>query len=151
MFNPQVNILAAARGQLVGTTDSPTFVALTLSSGPITIGTTPATVGSALRLSNALSIGWRNAANNANIFLLVDSSDIMMLGNNANIAAVRTVSPLILGTDPGAGSGTGIQLRIANTTSVPSTNPSNGGIVYVESGALKYRGSSGTVTTIANA
>jgi len=26
-----------------------------------------------------------------------------------------------------------------------------GGILYVEGGALKYRGSSGTVTTIANA
>ena len=34
--------------------------------------------------------------------------------------------------------------------SAPST-PSGGGVLYVEGGALKYRGSSGTVTTIANA
>jgi hypothetical protein len=34
---------------------------------------------------------------------------------------------------------------------VPTTNPSGAGILYVESGALKYRGTSGTVTTIANA
>lgn len=40
---------------------------------------------------------------------------------------------------------------IANRVAAPSSNPSNGGILYVESGALKYRGSSGTVTTIANA
>jgi hypothetical protein len=40
---------------------------------------------------------------------------------------------------------------IRNATTVPSTNPSDGGILYVEAGALKYRGSSGTVTTIANA
>ena len=33
-------------------------------------------------------------------------------------------------------------------TAVPSTNPTGGGIIYVESGALKYRGSSGTVTTL---
>jgi hypothetical protein len=33
----------------------------------------------------------------------------------------------------------------------PTANPSGGGVLYVESGALKYRGSSGTVTTIANA
>jgi hypothetical protein len=33
----------------------------------------------------------------------------------------------------------------------PSSNPSGGGILYVENGALKYRGSSGTITTIANA
>ena len=40
---------------------------------------------------------------------------------------------------------------IANVATVPSTNPSGGGILYVQSGALKYRGSSGTVTTIAAA
>lgn len=47
------------------------------------------------------------------------------------------------------GGGTNV-MSIANG-SAPSTNPSGGGILYVESGALKYRGSSGTVTTIANA
>jgi hypothetical protein len=40
---------------------------------------------------------------------------------------------------------------IINATTVPTTNPTGGGILYVEAGALKYRGSSGTVTTIANA
>lgn len=47
------------------------------------------------------------------------------------------------------GSGTKV-IGIANGTA-PSTNPSGGGVLYVESGALKYRGSSGTVTTIAPA
>jgi hypothetical protein len=42
-------------------------------------------------------------------------------------------------------------LFIANATTVPASNPSGGGVLYVEGGALKYRGSSGTVTTIANA
>jgi hypothetical protein len=41
-------------------------------------------------------------------------------------------------------------VHIANGTA-PTANPSGGGVLYVESGALKYRGSSGTVTTIANA
>lgn len=40
---------------------------------------------------------------------------------------------------------------IPNATTVPTTNPTGGGILYVEAGALKYRGSSGTVTTIAAA
>jgi len=40
---------------------------------------------------------------------------------------------------------------IADATTVPASNPSGGGVLYVEGGALKYRGSSGTVTTIANA
>lgn len=38
-------------------------------------------------------------------------------------------------------------MAIANTVSAPST-PSSGGVLYVESGALKYIGSSGTVTTL---
>lgn len=48
------------------------------------------------------------------------------------------------------GSGVGV-LGIKNRTTAPTTNPSGGGVLYVESGALKYRGSSGTVTTVANA
>ena len=40
---------------------------------------------------------------------------------------------------------------MANATTVPSANPTGGGVLYVQDGALKYRGSSGTVTTIAPA
>lgn len=39
---------------------------------------------------------------------------------------------------------------IPNATA-PTANPVAGGYLYVEAGALKYRGSSGTVTTIAPA
>tara|TARA_R110000744_G_scaffold303315_1_gene412057 strand:- start:78 stop:929 length:852 start_codon:yes stop_codon:yes gene_type:complete len=46
-----------------------------------------------------------------------------------------------------AGSGQG-NLFIANTAVAPSGNPVGGGIMYVEGGALKYKGSSGTVTTL---
>lgn len=42
-------------------------------------------------------------------------------------------------------------LYIQNRTAAPAANPVTGGYLYCESGALKYRGSSGTVTTIANA
>ncbi|MEV5429120.1 hypothetical protein [Streptomyces sp. NPDC052701] len=42
-------------------------------------------------------------------------------------------------------------LLLGNTTAAPSSNPTGGGYLYVEAGALKYRGSSGTVTTIAPA
>lgn len=40
---------------------------------------------------------------------------------------------------------------IHNATTVPTVDPSGGGILFVENGALKYRGSNGTVTTIAPA
>lgn len=46
--------------------------------------------------------------------------------------------------------GGGKVMAIGNSTA-PTSNPTGGGILYVEAGALKYRGSSGTVTTIANA
>ncbi|MFD9618506.1 right-handed parallel beta-helix repeat-containing protein [Streptomyces virginiae] len=45
------------------------------------------------------------------------------------------------------GGGVGVTF-IANCNTVPTTNPTGGGLLYVEAGALKYRGSSGTVTTI---
>jgi len=47
-------------------------------------------------------------------------------------------------------SGASKVLFIADGTA-PTANPVGGGNLYVEAGALKYRGSSGTVTTIANA
>jgi len=40
---------------------------------------------------------------------------------------------------------------LQNASANPSSNPTGGGILYTDGGALKYRGSSGTVTTIANA
>ena len=49
------------------------------------------------------------------------------------------------------GASSQVVLAIANATAVPTGNPTGGGVLYVEAGALKYRGSSGTVTTIANA
>lgn len=48
------------------------------------------------------------------------------------------------------GGGDGV-LHIQNRRTAPTTNPTTGGILYVENGALKYRGSAGTVTTIAAA
>ena len=39
-------------------------------------------------------------------------------------------------------------IHISNGT-IPSADPTGGGVLYVEAGALKFRGSSGTVTTIA--
>jgi len=54
------------------------------------------------------------------------------------------------GTADQFGGGTKV-LGIANATAVPTTNPTGGGVLYVENGALKYRGSTGTVTNIANA
>lgn len=54
------------------------------------------------------------------------------------------------GTIDQFGSGAKV-IGIANATTVPTTNPTGGGVFYCEAGALKYRGSSGTVTQLAPA
>jgi hypothetical protein len=48
------------------------------------------------------------------------------------------------------GGGQGV-IAIANASVAPTENPTDGGILYVEGGALKYRSSSGMVTVIAPA
>ncbi len=48
------------------------------------------------------------------------------------------------------GGGVGV-IGIRDATTVPTTNPANGGVLYCQAGALKYRGSAGTVTVIAAA
>lgn len=51
---------------------------------------------------------------------------------------------------PGLGSGTPVGvIGIADATTVPAGTPTNGGVLFSETGALKWRGSSGTVTTLA--
>lgn len=52
---------------------------------------------------------------------------------------------VLAGTD-----GVGVE-GIANATTVPTVNPVGGGVIYATAGALTYRGSGGTVTTIAPA
>jgi hypothetical protein len=49
------------------------------------------------------------------------------------------------------GGGTGAVIGLSNATVVPTTNPVGGGVLYAQAGALKWRGSSGTTTTIAPA
>lgn len=51
-----------------------------------------------------------------------------------------------VGTSSQFGGGSKV-IGIANATTVPTSNPTGGGILYVEGGAGKWRGSSGTVTT----
>ncbi len=41
-------------------------------------------------------------------------------------------------------------LNLPNVTAPPAT-PTGGGVLYVQAGALKYKGSSGTVTTLGSA
>lgn len=57
---------------------------------------------------------------------------------------------LLQGVGADAGGGAGVHAMV-NAATVPTTNPVGGGVLYTEGGALKYRGSSGTVTVLAAA
>ncbi|MDA8186851.1 MAG: hypothetical protein M0T85_01750 [Dehalococcoidales bacterium] len=61
------------------------------------------------------------------------------------IGANRQCSVGIGTTDFGNGIGA---IGIKNAGTVPNANPAGGGVLYVEAGALKYRGSGGTITTL---
>jgi hypothetical protein len=86
------------------------------------------------------------------------SPTITNLGLSAHYSWENTTGDNIFGSTSGntgigglsVGGGSRV-LFIANALTVPTSNPTGGGIVYVEGGALKYRGSSGTVTILANA
>lgn len=67
--------------------------------------------------------------------------------NNATYLGVGNASGLqLFSSSLSFGGGSGV-LGVANATTTPTTNPSGGGILYADSGAGKWRGSSGTVTT----
>jgi hypothetical protein len=61
---------------------------------------------------------------------------------------VSTARNVFLNAAAGSFGGGSAVTFIGNAATVPTTNPSAGGILYVEAGALKYRGSSGTITTL---
>ncbi|MFB6548680.1 hypothetical protein [Streptomyces sp. NPDC056405] len=73
-------------------------------------------------------------------------------GTTALLVEDRLTAPNIslLTATKSYGSGVGV-VFIANASTAPTTDPTGGGIIYAEAGALKFRGSSGTVTTLANA
>jgi hypothetical protein len=84
-------------------------------------------------------------------FELGDGTNARDVSISRGAAKLLTVSKSIgVNGATSLGSGEGV-IAIANATTAPTTDPSGGGVLYCEGGALKFRGSSGTVTTIAPA
>lgn len=77
------------------------------------------------------------------IVFRIGTATSFRVGNSTVIATVN----FGVGASAPFGGGTGV-VGIQNASVVPASNPSGGGVLYVEGGALKYRGSSGTVTTL---
>jgi hypothetical protein len=74
---------------------------------------------------------------------------IIFLGDGTERARIDASGNLLLGVTA-AGTTAAKVIGMANATA-PTTSPAGMGQLYVEGGALKFRGSSGTVTTIAPA
>jgi hypothetical protein len=78
-------------------------------------------------------------------------------GNGPNIFATQAGTVLVMDNDGNLGIGPALEVggggagvvAIAEAQQPPVCNPSSGGILYVEDGALKYRGPAGTVTILA--
>jgi hypothetical protein len=72
--------------------------------------------------------------------------------NSSDTSRLLVVDNGNIGISVTSAFGNGVKvIGISNATTVPNADPSGGGVLYVEGGALKYRGSSGTITTIAPA
>lgn len=72
-------------------------------------------------------------------------------GGGSPVMTLLNTRVLKIGPSTATTSNAEVAIEMQNASVVPSTNPTGGGVIYVEGGALKYRGSGGTVTTIAPA
>ena len=76
----------------------------------------------------------------------VSSHDLNLVTNNSNRVTVSNTGNIGIN---GTSFASGVKVMFIADGTAPSGTPTGGGVLYVESGALKYKGSSGTVTTIA--
>lgn len=103
-------------------------------------GSTSDSTAVALYVRNSVGNTMLNLRNDGRFIVGTGSVDNLWLEPNGNLGlGVNTF-----------GTSAAYVLGLKNATA-PTTSPAGMGQLYVEAGALKYRGSSGTVTTIANA
>ena len=84
-------------------------------------------------------------------FRLDSAAQIEFGGSTVGLYGVAASNALVMFTDTAERvriDGTGVAIK--DVASAPAT-PTGGGVLYVEAGALKYIGSSGTITTLAAA
>lgn len=123
----------------------------------VATGATPAGAVEVVQVDTAtVGLAMTAIAAGLQMLLLKDSGgnarfEVNAAGNAILRAIAFFTSSIQVGsTSADLGGGSGV-ISIKNRGTAPSANPTGGGILYVENGALMYRGSSGTVTTIAPA
>jgi hypothetical protein len=89
-----------------------------------------------------------------NLYLTYDGSNPPLNVQNSSFSSwfsVDSSGALMVGSVPFAANTRGVGRILITNTTAPSGTPSGSGILYVQSGSLRFKGSSGTITTIANA
>ena len=142
--------VASIQGTRVNVADD-VNLALQPDGGRVGIGTT--SPSDKLTVTDAstytFNIGAASGGAGAVLYTLGSAALTFATNGSANERMRITSSGNLLfnGTSNPGGIG---NIYIGNSGSLPGT-PSGGGVLYVEGGALKFKGSSGTITTIANA
>jgi hypothetical protein len=138
-FEPGAGAAGGASGDII-LYDITTTAALTVdgATGDVTIANDVSITGGFIANEGGGDNDSRFEGDTLTHLLFLDAS-----AATENIALLAGSAPSWQSMDGG--------LFIANASTAPTGNPSAGGFLWVESGALKYRGSSGTVTTIASA
>ena len=109
------------------------------SSNPFEVQNSSGTV-----IANITSAGGVRATGTlqgSTISAVTDGSTIATLSASGNVQFRGAAS---------YGGGVGV-IGIANATTAPTSNPTGGGLLFVNAGALQYRGTSGNAATIVNA
>lgn len=107
------------------------------------------TSGGALRASSAnvvfdfycdetAALGVLRTASNHPIIFAPNSSEAMRISNSGNVCIGTSSAPA-----------SAAKTLCLGESNVPTANPASGGVIYVETGALKYRSAGGKITTLA--
>jgi len=101
--------------------------------------------------TNAMSIDYTSGASGVMRILETGVASRIEITRSGSVTLKNNGGNLALGSSAGQGhNGLGV-MHIGNAGGVPSVNATSGGVLYAESGALKWRSQAGTVTTIAAA
>jgi hypothetical protein len=149
-IGPNYAFRNSAGNYLIGTSTSVDRITTRDTGPPRVVGRGAAGAAAAVELHNTAPGGklWRMVSGLAGL-----AEDWWAVRNVSDSLTPLLATPnrnVGLGGATSFGSGVRV-VAIPNADTVPSVNPTSGGVLYVEGGALKWKGSSGTITTIAPA
>lgn len=99
--------------------------------------------------NNSIGAAARDSTNTIDVPIWsLDSLNVVQVGDSSAGIAINGNNVSIMAAAGSFAGGVGV-IYIRNASTPPPDLPSNGGVLYVSAGALKYKGSSGTITTIA--